>query len=82
MIVKGQLELLENATPLHETKPEEWNRQDRIALAAIQIHLSESLYYTMQLCTTANRLWQMFLNTYEKKETATKIYLVEHLYNL
>jgi hypothetical protein len=46
------------------------------------MHLSESLYYTVQACTAANELWKMLSDTYEKKVAATKIYLIWCLYNL
>ena len=44
--------------------------------------LSESVYYTVQSHTTAHQQWQTLHGTYEKKATATKIYLIQHLYNL
>ena len=46
------------------------------------MHLSESVYYTVQSCATTHALWQKLLSTYEKKTAATKIYLLRHLYNL
>ena len=81
LIVKGQIDLIENATVPTGTKPEEWNRMDRIARATIRMHLSESVYYTVQSCATAHALWATLLSTYEKKVTATKLYLIRRLYN-
>jgi hypothetical protein len=46
------------------------------------MHRSESVYYTVQACTTANKLWKTLLDTYKKKVAATKIYLIQRLYNL
>mgnify|MGYP000235155437 CR=1 FL=1 len=79
LIMKGQIGLIENASALTRTKPEEWNR---IARTTIRMHLSESVYYTVQSCTKTHALWKTLLSTYEKKATATKIYLIRRLYNL
>jgi hypothetical protein len=46
------------------------------------MHLSESVYYTVQSCTTAKELWKTLSDTYEKKVATTKIYLIWRLYNL
>jgi hypothetical protein len=46
------------------------------------MHLSESVYYTVQACTTVNELWKTLSDTYEKMVAATKIYLIRRLYNL
>ena len=46
------------------------------------MHLSESVYYTVQSCAMAHKLWETLLSTYEKKAIATKIYLIQCLYNL
>ena len=46
-IVKGQMDLIEHATILTRTKPEEWNLPDQIAHATIWMHLSKSVYYTV-----------------------------------
>jgi hypothetical protein len=40
------------------------------------MHLSESVYYTVQAYMT------VLSDTYEKKVAATKIYLIRRLYNL
>ena len=79
LIVKGQIDLIENATTPSSVKPEEWTRKDR---ATIRMHLSESVYYTVQSYDTAHALWKILLSTYEKKTDAKKIYLVRRLYNL
>ena len=63
-------------------KPNEWTQKDRIARGTIRMHLSELVYYTVQSCATAHALWQLLLSTYEKKKAATRIYLVQRLYNL
>ena len=36
----------------------------------------------MQSCATTHKLWEMLLSTYGKKEIATKIYQIWHLYTL
>ena len=46
------------------------------------MHLSESVYFTVQSCWIAFELWKTQSNTYEKKVAATKIYLIRRLYNL
>ena len=55
---------------------------DRIAHATIRMQLSELLYYTVQSCVMAHALWSAVLSMYEKKATATKLYLIWRLYNL
>jgi hypothetical protein len=63
-------------------KTEVWAKLDHVARATIRMHLSESVYFTVQVCTTASELWKTLSDTYEKKVTATKIYLIRRLYNL
>ena len=46
------------------------------------MHLSESVYFTVQSCSTAFELWKTLSDTYEKKVATTKIYLFRRLYNL
>ena len=46
------------------------------------MHLLESVYFIVQSCLTAFELWKTLSDTYEKKVAATKIYLIQHLYNL
>jgi Trp operon repressor len=82
LIVKGQIDLIENAMAPATYKPKEWTWKDWIARATIRMHLSESVYYMVQSCNTAHALWQLLLTTNEKKTVATKIYLVRRLYNL
>ena len=77
LIIKGQIDLIENAIAPTKTKPKEWNQQDQIAHAIIQMHLSESVNYMAQSCTTIHALWKMLLGTYEKKAMSFR-----HLYNL
>jgi hypothetical protein len=55
---------------------------DRVVRATIRMHIVESVYYTVQACTTAKELWKTLSDTYGKKVAATKIYLIRHLYNL
>ena len=81
-IVEGHIDLIENATVPTRTNPEEWNRMDWIAHATIQMHLSKSVYYTVQSCDPAHALWETLLSTYKKKEIATKLCMIQSLYNL
>ena len=46
------------------------------------MHLSESVYFTVQSCSISFELWKRLSDTYEKKVAATKIYLIRRLYNL
>ena len=46
------------------------------------MHLSESVYFTVQLCSTSFELWKTLSDNYEKKVLATKIYLIRCHYNL
>ena len=46
------------------------------------MHLSKSVYFIVQTCSTTFELWNTLSNTYEKKVAATKIYLIWRLYNL
>ena len=46
------------------------------------MHLSESVYFTVQSCTTTFELWKKLSETYEKKVASTKMYLIWRLYNL
>ena len=82
LIVKGHLDLIENANVHTGIKPGECNRKDRVGRATIRLHLSELVYYTIQSCATAHAIWAMLLSTYEKKMAMTKIYLIGCLYNL
>ena len=82
LIVKGQIDPIKTKNAPEGYKPNEWQKLDRIVHATIRMHLLESIYFTMQSYSTAFQLWKTLLNTYEKKVAATKIYLIQHLYNL
>jgi hypothetical protein len=82
LIVRGYINPIEHDTALAMYKPEVWVKLDRVARATIRMHLSESVYYTIQACTTTNEFWKTLSDTYEKKVAATKIYLIWRLYNL
>jgi hypothetical protein len=56
LIVCGQIDLIENKKVPATYKPKEWAKLARVACATIRMHLFESVYYTVQLCTTAHRL--------------------------
>ena len=82
LIVKGQIDLIETENPPEAYKPKEWQKQDRIVRVTIRMHLSESVYFTVQSCSTTFKLWKTLSDTYEKKVVAIKIYLIRRLYNL
>jgi hypothetical protein len=82
LIVRGQIDPIEHDTAPATYKPEVWTKLDRVVRATIRMHLSESVYYTVQACMTAKELWKTLSDTYEKKVAATKIYLIRRLYNL
>jgi hypothetical protein len=82
LIVRGDIDPIENATAPATYKLEVWAKLDRVARATIRMHLSESVYYTVLACTAASELWKTLSDTYEKKVAATKIYLIRRLYNL
>ena len=82
MIVKGKINRIKFENSLEEYKPNEWTKLDRIVRATIWIHLSESVYFTVQSCSIALHLWKTLSGTYEKKVTTTNIYLIWSLYNL
>ena len=52
LIVKGQIDPIENENALEIYKANEWQKLDRIACATIRMHWSESVYFTVQSCTT------------------------------
>ena len=81
LIVKGQIDPIENENAPETYKANEWLKLDRIVCATIRMHLSESVYITVQSCSTTFELWKTLSDTYEKKVAATKIYLIRHLYN-
>ena len=82
LIVKGQIDPIENENSPEAYKANEWQKLDRIVHATIRMHLSESVYFTVQSCTTTFELWKKLSETYEKKVTSTKMYLIRRLYNL
>ena len=82
LTVKGQIDLIKTENPPEAYKPNEWQKLDRIVCATIRMHLSESVYFRVQSCSTTFDLWKTLWDTYEKKVAATKIYLIRRLYNL
>mgnify|MGYP000238107944 CR=1 FL=1 len=82
LIIKGQIDPIENENAPEIYKANEWQKLDRIVRATIWMHLSESVYITVQSCTTAFELWKKLSETYEKKVASTKMYLIRCLYNL
>ena len=81
LIVKGKIDPIERENTLEGYKPSEWQKLDRIVCATIQMHLLESVYFTVQSCSTTFKLLKTLSDNYEKKVTATKIYLIRRLYN-
>jgi hypothetical protein len=82
LIVCGYIDPIEHDMAPATYKPDVWTKLDRVACATIRMHLSESVYYTVQSCTTAKELWKTLSDTYKKKVVAMKIYLIQCLYNL
>ena len=82
LILKGQIDPIENEERPEGYKAIECQKLDMIARASIRMHQSKSVYFTMQLCPSAFQLWKTLSDTYEKKVTATKIFLIQHVYNL
>ena len=82
LIVKGQIDLIENESPPEAYKANKWQKLDRIVRATIWMHLSKSVYFIVQSCSTVENLWKRLSKIYEKKVVATKIYLIRRLYNL
>ena len=76
LIVKGRIDPIETKNPLEAYKPNEWQKLDRIVRATVQMHLIESVYFTVQLCSTTFECWKTLSDTYEKKVAALKIYLI------
>jgi hypothetical protein len=67
LVVRGYIDPIEHDTALAPYKPEVWTKLDRVARATIRMHLSESMYYTVQACMRARELWKTQLDTYEKE---------------
>ena len=82
LIVKGQIDPIENEIAPENYKANEWQKLDRIVYTMIRMHLSESVYFIVQSCTIAFELWKKLSETYEKKVTSMKMYLIRRLYNL
>ena len=79
LIVKGQIDPIENENAPEKYKANEWQKLDRIVRATIRMHLSESVYFTVQSCTTTFELWEKLSETYEKKVASTKMNLIRRL---
>ena len=62
IIVKGQIDPIENENALETYKANEWQKLDRIVYATIRMHLSELVYFTMQSCSTAFQLCKTLLD--------------------
>ena len=73
LIVQGQIDPIENEVALEIYKPNEWQKLDRVIHATIRMHLSESVYFTVQSCETTFELWKKLSETYEKKVASTKM---------
>ena len=82
LIVKGQIDLIETENPPKGYKPNEWQKLNKIVHTTIRMHLSESVYFTMQSCSTTFELWKTLSETDEKKIAATEIYLIRRVQNL
>ena len=82
LIVKGQIDPIKNKSAPEIYKAIEWQKLEKIVRATIRMHLSESMYFTVQSCTTTYELSKKLSETYEKKVTSTKMYLIRRLYNL
>ena len=76
------VDTIKNENAPTEYKPNNWMKLDRVAHATIRMNLSKSMYYTVQSCATTHELQKMLSDTYEKMVAATKIYQIQHLYNL
>ena len=82
LIVKGQIDPIENKNAPETYKANEWQKLDKIVRATIRMHLLELVYFIVQSCSTTFKLWRTLSDTYEKKVVGTKIYLIRRLYNL
>jgi hypothetical protein len=63
LIVRGYIDPIEHDTALATYKPDLWAKLDRVSRATIRMHLSESVYFTVQACTTASALWKTLSDT-------------------
>ena len=82
LIVKGQIDPMENENGPEIYKANEWQKLDRIVNATIRMHFSESVYFIVQSCKTTFELWEKLSETYEKKVASTKMNLIRRLWNL
>jgi hypothetical protein len=76
LVVRSYIDPIEHDTAPATYNPEVWRKLDRVACATIRMHLSESVYYMVQTCTTTKELWKTLSDTYKKKVAATKISLI------
>ena len=65
LIVKGQIEPIENEKAPETYKANEWQKLDRIVRATIRMHLSELVYFTVQSWSTTFELGKTLSDTYE-----------------
>ena len=79
LIVKGQINPIENEIALEIYKANEWQKLNRIVHTTIRMHLSESMYFTVQSFSTTFELWKTLSDTYEKKVAGMEIYLIRCL---
>jgi hypothetical protein len=63
LIVRGYINPIEDDTAPASYKPDVWTKLDQVARTTIRMHLSESMYYTVQSCTTAKELWKTLSDT-------------------
>ena len=69
LIVKGQIDPIENENPLEAYKANDWLKLDIIVHATIRMHLSESVYFKVQSCSTAFELWKTLLETMKRRSS-------------
>ena len=63
LIVKGQIDPIENESAPEIFKANDWQKLDRIVRATIRMHLSESVYFIVQSCETTFELWKKLSET-------------------
>ena len=76
LIVKGHIDPIETKNSPGAYKLNKRQKLEKIVRATIRMHLSESVYFIVQSCLNAFKLWKTLSDTYEKKVVATKIYLI------
>jgi hypothetical protein len=67
LIVRGYIDPIEHDTVPATYKLDVWTKLDWVARTTIRMHRLESVYYTVQLCTTAKELWKTLSDTYENR---------------